>query len=234
LDQMQALSDQYIGSLPKSQREYQAPGLKASAKRQRIVHRGNQPTRADMFFYYVQSASNELERFDAELLLMREVLAQRLWHVLREREGLGYDVSLQLRRRAFLRGGSSFTVGMVCDPNYAPEVRRRVDEVLLSLLVNGIDELELAPLRSRLSADYSELLRDNATLLAEWANQRERGRSIAQVLHTVAEIEAVDAKRLQQYARLFFKETGFLEVNVVPGLSADLGAEQAALVQPTR
>lgn len=227
---IQALSDQYIGSLSASTIEYQVPGLFASNKRRRIVHHGNQPTRADMLFYYVQSASNKLERNDAELLLMREVLAQRLWDVLREREGLGYDVSLQLQRRAYQRGGSSLKVSMVCDPSFAEAVRDGVGEVLLSLLVQGTDEFELAPLRGRLSADYSTLLQDNAALLDEWANQRERGRSIVQVLRTVSEIEQVDAARLQQFARLFFKETGFLEVNVVPGLQADRGGEQAAFV----
>lgn len=227
---IQALSDQYIGSLSASTIEYQVPGLFASNKRRRIVHHGNQPTRADMLFYYVQSASNKLERNDAELLLMREVLAQRLWQVLREREGLGYDVSLQLQRRAYQRGGSSLKVSMVCDPSFAEAVRDGVGEVLLSLLVQGTDEFELAPLRGRLSADFNALLKDNAALLDEWANQRERGRSIVQVLRTVSEIEQVDAARLQQFARLFFKETGFLEVNVVPGLQADRGGEQAALV----
>ena len=231
---MQALSDQYIGSLSASATEHQVPGLFASDKRRRIVHRGNQPTRADMLFYYVQSASNKLERYDAELLLMREVLAQRLWHVLREREGLGYDVSLQLQRRAYQRGGSSLKVSMVCDPSFAGAVRKGVDEVLLSLLVQGVDELELAPMRGRLSADYNTLLKDNAALLDEWANQRERGRSLVQVLRTVSEIEQVDAARLQQFARLFFKETGFLEVNVVPGLQADRGGEQAAFATAER
>lgn len=227
---IQVLSDQYIGSLSASTIEYQVPGLFASNKRRRIVHHGNQPPRADMLFYYVQSASNKLERNDAELLLMREVLAQRLWQVLREREGLGYDVSLQLQRRAYQRGGSSLKVSMVCDPSFAEAVRDGVGEVLLSLLVQGTDELELAPLRGRLSADYNTLLKDNAALLDEWANQRERGRSLGQVLRTVSEIEQVNAARLQQFARLFFKETGFLEVNVVPGLQADRGGEQATLV----
>jgi len=232
-EQMQSLADQYIGSLPRSNNEYAVPSLRASAKRQRIVHRGNQPDRADLSFYYMQSAANQLERFDAELLLMREVLAQRLWHVVREREGLSYDVGLQLQRRAYQRGGSSFKVSLVCAPSLAGDARRRVDEVLLSLIEDGVAEEELLPLQNRLASDYRALLTDNASLLDEWSSQRDRGRTLLQVHRTVAEIESVDSKRLQQFARQFFRDTGFLEVALMPGFQANRGLSQpSAFVKP--
>ncbi len=227
--QIRQLADKYIGSLPVTEDLSPAIGLYASAKRQRIVHRGNQRERADLFFYYVQSAANNLEQYDAELLMLREVLAQRLWQVLREQEGLGYGVNLKLQRRPYRRGGSSLKVSMVSDPSVAGQIRQHVDDVFLSFLIGDVNNEELAPLRRRLLTDYQKLLGDNASLLDEWSNQRERGRSLRQVQDTIAEIEAIDAEHLQQYARQFFRDTGFLEVNVVPGLQRGVSGELPAV-----
>lgn len=233
LQKMRGWVDRYMGALPPSPRPHSVPDLYASAKRQRIVHQGNSSGRADLSFYYVQSAPAAWEHLDAELLLMRELLAQRLWSELREHRALVYDVGVQLLRRTHQRGGISLQVSMVCDPRSSDEVRHRVDEVLLSLLVEGVDDAELAPLKHRLAADYQALLKDNAALLDEWASQRARGGSLAQVQRTAADIESMDAQRLVQFTRRFFKSTGFLEVKVVPGLHNQSEAQKpVAFISP--
>lgn len=230
LDALQRLADRFVGGLAPSPAAAPVAGLSAGAKRRRLVHRGNPGERADMSFIYVQSADNALERRDAELLLLREVLEQRLWQVLRQRDGLGYEVDLQLRRRAFRRGGSGYEIALVCDPRMVPQVRAGVDEVLLSLVQRGVDEAELAPLRARLAADYRALLRDNASLLEEWQSQRERGRSLRQTRRTAAQIEALGSEQLLAFARQFFRHSGLLEVNVVPGHGVPAG-DRAAYVR---
>lgn len=215
LQEIRELSDRYIGSLPVGI-PAAMPTVSASAKRQRLVHHGNHANRADLYFYYVQSIANGIEREDAKFLLLREVLAQRLWRVLREQEGLGYGIELQLQRRQYERGGSSLRVNTVCEPQYIDRVQEGVDNVLLSVLTSEVAAAELDRARRRVAPDYRATLADNGSLLDEWVSLRQRGLSADDLGLIAPQVEQLTAGELQRFAQRFFKDSGFLQVSVVP------------------
>ncbi len=214
---MRELADKYIGSLPAGA-PAAVPAVSATPKRQRLVHHGNRANRADLYFYYVQSTDNGIEREDAKFLLLREVLAQRLWRVLREQEGLAYGFELQLQRRLFARGGSSLRVNTVCEPQHIERVQAGVDAVLLSVLTSEVAAAELDQARRRVAPAYREKLADNGSLLDEWASLQQRGLGAAELALVASQVEQLTASELQHFAQWFFKSSGFLQISVVPGL----------------
>lgn len=225
--ELKKLTDLYVGSLPVSRNQLRRQGFYASTIRRRIVHKGNQIGRADLQFHYTQSRDNSLEKHNAELLLLRALVAQRLWESLREREGLVYHVDIQLQRRGFDQGGSSFKISLICDPAFIANIRNHVDRVLLSVLTGEIPDLELQLIQQQLAEDYRSVLKDNRSLIDEWDNQRRRGLKFEELRATLAKIETMPSDRLQNYARHFFRDTGFLEVNVVPA-QGSVNAEKLA------
>ncbi|MEM6987444.1 MAG: insulinase family protein, partial [Pseudomonadota bacterium] len=200
----------------------------------RVIRVRTATASADISLHYLQAQDNGADLDAAGLLALRSALERGLWTRLRDELGLVYQVSVQLLRRPFARGGASLVVHTKSSPDAVDQVLTAIDQTVTALQTHQVAEREFDTLKSQLVSDYNRRLDSNRGLMYEFALLREHGFDYADIERVIAAIEATDRAGLKRVARRFFDQAGRTALILSPPVDEGGRARNVALQPGSR
>ncbi|MEM9604201.1 MAG: insulinase family protein [Pseudomonadota bacterium] len=179
---------------------------------------------ADISVHFLQNKDNGVDTDAAHLIALRTALERQLWYRLREQDGLVYQLSVQLLRRAYARGGASVVVRTQADPVDVDRVLRALDQTVSALQSAPVNPAPWSRLRARWLADRDERLSSNLGVMHEFALLREHGLPYAAVSRVSDTLGRIDASALADFSRRYFNDAG--RVALIMGPRADRAARR--------
>ncbi|MEM7377211.1 MAG: insulinase family protein [Pseudomonadota bacterium] len=225
-----------VGSLPapllrhlaKQQLGGLTPRLNDSALRlepkpsNRLIRVSTGAELADISVHYLQNADNGVDTDAAHLIALRTALERQLWFRLRDDAGLVYQLSVQLLRRAYARGGVSVVVRTQADPADVERVLTVLDQTVSALQSTPFETGQWPRLRARWLADRDERLSSNRGVMHEFALLREHGLPFAAVSSVSDALGRIDAGALATFSKRYFDDAG--RVALIMGPRAERAA----------
>ena len=171
---------------------------------------------ADVSIHYLQSQANGLDQRSASLIALQAAFEKALWQTLRDESGLVYQLSVQLLRRPFDRGGASLVVHTQSAPEHVATVAAAIDSVVTSLQTTPINAQDFERLRAQWLHDRAERLTASTGVMFEYALLREHGLDYPDIQRVTDDLRLIDATALRAFAAQFFDESGRVSLVLSP------------------
>ncbi|HEX8322956.1 MAG TPA: insulinase family protein [Tepidisphaeraceae bacterium] len=182
LEQATTLVAQYVGSLPKRERGFDA------LNPLRKLDRGNGPFEASVTFDsvtpqalavsgFIGSDENNLDR--RPLTLAAEVLTNRMIDRIREKEQLVYSIGARHQPGRGLPGTGLFSAGSMTDPANSAKLADTVLEMLNAFAKTGPTDDELSTAKRQIMTEITTTMREPAWWLTQISESRYRNRPLS-------------------------------------------------------
>lgn len=175
---------------------------------------------ADISVHYLQAADNQVDLGTAKLLALQGALERALRVHLREQLGLIYQLSVQLIRRPYARGGTSLVVHTRTSPEEVQRVLKGIDATVSALQTDRIPDATRERLQHHLITDYADRRSSNRGLIYEYALMREHELGFAQIAEVDANLRRLESDSLRKFAERFFTQAGRVALVMGPPMSS--------------
>ena len=211
LDKLKALSERYLGSLPKRARKESWRDIKVSllkGGKTKIIEKGSEPkSMVNLTFHGTESWSADNEN---DVRMLTEVLRHRLRQTLREDLGgvYGVQVSGQLRRRP--RAEYQFNVSFGCSPENVDKLKQAVFDEIKAIQASGVAAEMIDKIKETRRRAQETDLKDNGFWLRELERAYTYGDDPREIPKAQPMIDKVSSERTQRAAKKYLKDGQFI------------------------
>lgn len=218
-DSLRPLVEQYIGSLPETDR-VDTPrdvGVRAPPGRvERIVRAGVEPKSSTAMVFTSDFEFTPQNRL--ALGAVDAVLTMRLRDRLREALGATYGVSVGAAASKIPRQEASLSIRFGSAPERAEELVQAVLAEIDSLRAGGPTADELAKVKETMLRERETNLRENRYWLERLENALQLGEDPRGILGAEAAVQGLTAEQVREAARRWIDPNRFVRVSLLPAL----------------
>jgi zinc protease len=214
---LKPLVEKYIGSLPSTHRNdtWRDVGMTTPAGVvEKTVEKGLEPKSQTTIVFSGTFPYNQEQR--VAIRAMANVLENRLRETLREDLGGTYSINASPQMTRFPRPEYSFGISFGSDPKRAEALTKTVFAEIEKLKAGGPTEKEIADTKETFLRDFDANMKQNAYWLGQIALKYEYGEDPATLLAVPDFYRKIDARMIQDAARLYLDPKRYVRVSLMP------------------
>ena len=217
LDTLKPLVEQYLGSLPSTERKetFRDMGVtRVKGVVEKVVEKGIEPKSETSIVFHGPFAYNQEERI--AIRAMADVFQTRLREALREELGGTYSVGVSAGYERIPKSEFTVEIGFGSDPGRAEALAKRVFEEIATFRAQGPTEKQVNDVKAALNRDFETNVKQNAYVLSQLAFKYEVGDAPETLLEIPSYYAKITAAGLQAAAKKYLDTTNYVKVVLMP------------------
>jgi len=217
LDTLKPLVEQYLGSLPSTERKetFRDMGVtRVKGVVEKVVEKGIEPKSETSIVFHGPFAYNQEERI--AIRAMADVFQTRLREALREELGGTYSVGVSAGYERIPKSEFTVEIGFGSDPGRAEALAKRVFEEIATFKAQGPTEKQVNDVKAALNRDFETNVKQNAYVLSQLAFKYEVGDAPETLLEIPSYYAKITAAGLQAAAKKYLDTTNYVKVVLMP------------------
>lgn len=216
-NQIKQLSEQYLASLPSTQKSetYKDLGYRPLfTATEKVIKKGKDPKSMVMIRFSGETKYNEQE--DLAMRALGEVATIKIIEKLREDEGGIYGGGARGGLNKAPYGSYSFSINFPCGPENAEKLTKIALAELQKMIDNGPEQKDLDKFKEGEANDDVTNMKDNNYWLQNITNYQTQGGDKYSVLNYLAKVKALTVKDLQAVGKKYLTEKNRMVFTLMP------------------
>ena len=216
-NQIKQLSEQYLASLPSSQKSetYKDLGYRPLfTSTEKVIKKGKDPKSMVMIRFSGETKYNEQE--DLAMRALGEVATIKIIEKLREDEGGIYGGGARGSLNKVPYGSYNFSINFPCGPENAEKLTKIALAELQKMIDNGPEQKDLDKFKEGEANDDVTNMKDNNYWLQNITNYQTQGGDKYSVLNYLTKVKALTVKDLQSVGKKYLTEKNRMVFTLMP------------------
>ena len=216
-NQIKQLSEQYLASLPSSQKSetYKDLGYRPLfTSTEKVIKKGKDPKSMVMIRFSGETKYNEQE--DLAMRALGEVATIKIIEKLREDEGGIYGGGARGSLSKVPYGSYNFSINFPCGPENAEKLTKIALAELQKMIDNGPEQKDLDKFKEGEANDDVTNMKDNNYWLQNITNYQTQGGDKYSVLNYLTKVKALTVKDLQSVGKKYLTEKNRMVFTLMP------------------
>jgi len=216
-NQIKQLSEQYLASLPSSQKSetYKDLGYRPLfTSTEKVIKKGKDPKSMVMIRFSGETKYNEQE--DLAMRALGEVATIKIIEKLREDEGGIYGGGARGSLNKVPYGSYNFSINFPCGPENAEKLTKIALAELQKMIDNGPEQKDLDKFKEGEANDDVTNMKDNNYWLQNITSYQTQGGDKYSVLNYLTKVKALTVKDLQTVGKKYLTEKNRMVFTLMP------------------
>ena len=216
-NQIKQLSEQYLASLPSTQKSetYKDLGYRPLfTSTEKVIKKGKDPKSMVMIRFSGETKYNEQE--DLAMRALGEVATIKIIEKLREDEGGIYGGGARGSLNKVPYGSYNFSINFPCGPENAEKLTKIALAELQKMIDNGPEQKDLDKFKEGEANDDVTNMKDNNYWLQNITNYQTQGGDKYSVLNYLTKVKALTVKDLQSVGKKYLTEKNRMVFTLMP------------------
>ena len=216
-NQIKQLSEQYLASLPSSQKSetYKDLGYRPLfTSTEKVIKKGKDPKSMVMIRFSGETKYNEQE--DLAMRALGEVATIKIIEKLREDEGGIYGGGARGSLNKVPYGSYNFSINFPCGPENAEKLTKIALAELQKMIDNGPEQKDLDKFKEGEANDDVTNMKDNNYWLQNITSYQTQGGDKYSVLNYLTKVKALTVKDLQSVGKKYLTEKNRMVFTLMP------------------